>query len=121
MKKKIFGGIAIVAIAAVAAFNVNLSKQSNGLSGISLANVEALADGDQNQSKTCGEDSKYGNNKEMCSTNPVKYVTKTGITYSKKKEGSLTSYRDGFEGTIYNECAPFNQETKYTATTKNCN
>jgi hypothetical protein len=43
MKKKILGGIAVLAIAVVAAWNVNLSSQSNDLSDISLANVEALA------------------------------------------------------------------------------
>jgi hypothetical protein len=43
MKKKIFGGITVLAIAAVAAFNVNFSAQSNGLSDVSLTNVEALA------------------------------------------------------------------------------
>jgi len=52
MKKKIFGGVAILVIAAIAVFNVNLSKQSNGLSNVMLANVEALAEestgGDQN-------------------------------------------------------------------------
>jgi hypothetical protein len=44
MKKKILGGIALLAIAAVAAWNVNLSLQSNDLSGISMANVDALAE-----------------------------------------------------------------------------
>jgi hypothetical protein len=43
MKKKIFGGIAVLAIAAVAVVNVNLNSQNNDLSDISLANVEALA------------------------------------------------------------------------------
>jgi hypothetical protein len=44
MKKKILSGIVLFAIAAVAAWNVNLNSQSDDLSGISLANVEALAD-----------------------------------------------------------------------------
>ena len=45
MKIKIFGGIAIVAIAAAIAFNVslNLNKSNNQLSQLALANVEALA------------------------------------------------------------------------------
>ncbi|WP_080904340.1 NVEALA domain-containing protein [Parabacteroides sp. Marseille-P3160] len=46
MKKKIFGGLAVLAIAAMAAFNVNLSAQEENLSTISLANVEALAGGE---------------------------------------------------------------------------
>ncbi|WP_080904330.1 NVEALA domain-containing protein [Parabacteroides sp. Marseille-P3160] len=46
MKKKIFDGIVILAIAAVATFNINLSSQENKLSGIALANIEALASGE---------------------------------------------------------------------------
>jgi hypothetical protein len=43
MKKKILSGIVLFTIAAIAAWNVNLNSQSNELSDISLANVEALA------------------------------------------------------------------------------
>jgi hypothetical protein len=43
MKKYILGGIAAVAIAAVAVINVNLGSKSNDLSDVSLANIEALA------------------------------------------------------------------------------
>lgn len=54
MKKKIIGGIAVLAIAAVAAFNVNMNTQETNLSLLSLANVEALAgenDGSKKVSK----------------------------------------------------------------------
>jgi len=45
MNKKIFGGIAIVAIAVAMAFNVTLSNQKQDkASMLALANVEALAD-----------------------------------------------------------------------------
>jgi len=51
MKNKILGGMVAVAIAAVAAWNVNVGKEGeNGLSALSLANVEALA-----QSESGGE------------------------------------------------------------------
>lgn len=44
MKKKIIGGIAVLAVTAVAVWNVNLSSnEKSNLSSISLANVEALA------------------------------------------------------------------------------
>jgi hypothetical protein len=36
MKKKILGGIALLAIAAMAAWNVDLNSQSNELSAVSL-------------------------------------------------------------------------------------
>ena len=44
MKKKIFGGIAALAIAAVVALNVQMGmSERNQLSDLSMANVEALA------------------------------------------------------------------------------
>jgi len=43
MKKKILGLIAIVAIAAAVALNVNMKTNDYGLSDLSLNNVEALA------------------------------------------------------------------------------
>ncbi|MEA4936479.1 hypothetical protein SDC9_117312 [bioreactor metagenome] len=47
MKKKIFGSMAILAIAAVVAFNVNLgTKKSDRLSLLALTNIEVLADGE---------------------------------------------------------------------------
>lgn len=45
MKKKILSGIAVVTIAVVAAFNINL-QESYELSTIRLANIEALASGE---------------------------------------------------------------------------
>jgi len=44
MKKKIFGGIVILAIAIAAAWNVNISSKTNRMSNVKLANVEALAE-----------------------------------------------------------------------------
>ncbi|MDR1882074.1 MAG: NVEALA domain-containing protein [Prevotella sp.] len=49
MKKKILGGALVLAIAAVAAFNVNLSSQNSDMSSLTLANVEALAGGEYDQ------------------------------------------------------------------------
>jgi hypothetical protein len=43
MKKYIISGIAVLAIAAVAAWNVSVNSQNSALSDIQLANVEALA------------------------------------------------------------------------------
>ena len=47
MNKKILGGVVAVAIAAIAAVNVNFNSEAeDALSGLSLANVEALAQGE---------------------------------------------------------------------------
>ena len=45
MKKKILGGLAVLAIAAIAAWNVNFGSKTEGMmSDVKLANVQALAD-----------------------------------------------------------------------------
>ncbi|MDR0574283.1 MAG: NVEALA domain-containing protein [Tannerella sp.] len=43
-KKRIFGSIAVLAIAAMATFYVNVNTQENGLSDVLWKNVEALAE-----------------------------------------------------------------------------
>ena len=43
MKKKLLGIIAVVAIVASMAINLNFSAKNNSLSDLSLANIEALA------------------------------------------------------------------------------
>ena len=54
MKTKIFGGIAIVAIALAVAFNVSLNTgKTNNASLLALANVEALAS--EGVTVTCGK------------------------------------------------------------------
>jgi len=50
MKKKIFGGIAILALVVMAAWNVSIGSKTNGITDIMLANVEALA---TSESVTC--------------------------------------------------------------------
>ena len=46
--KIILETVAVLAIVAVAAININFTLQSKNLSAISLANVEALANGENN-------------------------------------------------------------------------
>jgi hypothetical protein len=62
MNKKIFSSLAILTIAVIVAFNVNLStKKSNMTSLLALANVEALADGENGASNyTCINNPVYG-------------------------------------------------------------
>ncbi len=65
MKKKILVGIAVLAIAAIAAFNVNLNMdQKNELSLLALVNVEALA-----QNEEGGSDFIYAIDKDPCTFN----------------------------------------------------
>lgn len=53
IKKTIFIGISVLAVAVVVAVNVNFSSKSNSLSNLTLANVEALADGEGTNVLTC--------------------------------------------------------------------
>ena len=71
MKKKIILGFAVLAIAAVAAFNVNLNtNQKSDMSLLALANVEALADGEINPSNCpggyCNWSDSWGNKCSAC-------------------------------------------------------
>ena len=43
MKNKILGGIAVLAIAALATLNVSFNNSKSNISAVSLANIEALA------------------------------------------------------------------------------
>ena len=43
-KKGISGTVAVLLVATIVAFNVNVNSKEKGLSDISLANIEALAD-----------------------------------------------------------------------------
>jgi hypothetical protein len=72
MKKKILAGIAVLAIATMAAFNVNLDTSESDLSALALANVEVLAgeNSGTTYTYTC-EDAikeKKGNNVFYCGT-----------------------------------------------------
>lgn len=53
IKKTIFIGISVLAVAVVVAVNVNFASKSNGLSNLTLANVEALADNEASTQKDC--------------------------------------------------------------------
>ncbi len=54
MKKKIFGGLVVAAVAAIASFNVNINLNAeNEISSVSLANVEALAQSESGGNKKC--------------------------------------------------------------------
>ena len=55
MLKKILCGLAVLMIAVVAAWNVNLSSKGGGLSDISLANVEALAKDEGGDCNGCSD------------------------------------------------------------------
>jgi hypothetical protein len=61
MKKYIISGIAVLAIAAVAAWNVSMNTQNNSrFTNLSLANVELLANGESGASCTVTTNCSHG-------------------------------------------------------------
>jgi hypothetical protein len=61
MKKKILIGIAAVAVATIAAVNVNYALQGDDLSELSVANLEALAQESGNTRDCPGGSCSYSN------------------------------------------------------------
>lgn len=113
MRKKIVGSIAVLAVVAVTAFNINKNKES-AVSNLVLANIEALANNEDGEGRKCIQDSKYINERWLCDNS--RYSTQSGTRYSLKKsnDGTLSRGKSGFEGTITNPCAANpNDETKH--------
>ena len=54
-----FGGLWVLAIAAGVAFSYDLSAKSGNLSYVTLANIEALAQGEQPNVDDCKKDPNY--------------------------------------------------------------
>ncbi|GAB6008829.1 NVEALA domain-containing protein [Dysgonomonas reticulitermitis] len=76
MKKKIFGSLIVIAIAAVAAFNVNMNlAQESNMSALALANIEALATPETGAGITtqidCQNNGGYWNMALVCSSSGV--------------------------------------------------
>ena len=108
MKRKILFGIVTMAIAAVAAWNINISSQTNGMSDLSLANVEALADpenegdGEGEGGKKCKQLTSSVYDQELCGSGYLKSY-RIGVSYSCGK-GEGSSCKSGFVGT-YTDCS----------------
>ncbi len=68
MKKRILGAVAVGAIVAMAAFNMNVSADNNDFSALTLSNVEALASGESGS----------GSNYNICYSSSK---VRTGYTY----------------------------------------
>ena len=105
MKKIIFGCIAVIAIAVVAAFNVNLNTKSD-ISLLTLANVEALAE--ENNGKNKGEP----NERTETRTVTVKKTNEPGWSWDFKANIWL------FNGSVSNGSPSTSWEESQTITDK---
>ena len=79
MKKKIFGGMVVVAIAVCAMINVNLNKVSNK-GDLALANVEALAQNNTEVNPGAADDTWQIGDKTI--NGEVKETSEKGWTWS---------------------------------------
>ena len=82
MKKKLFFGFAVLAIAAVGTFTMNVNSNDYGLSDISLANVEVLAQSENGSGcDACAEFDTYGGSDNITTLTCFKSCTEewTGI------------------------------------------
>ena len=87
IKKKILSGVFVVAIAAIAAVNVNFNSEAeNALSALNMANVEALADGESS-----------GNNYNLCYSESK---VRTGYTYYACGDCPNKVYDEQGKGTV---------------------
>jgi hypothetical protein len=126
ISKTIFGFIAVLAIAAVAGINVNISTNdiSKNLSELAATNLEALAQDEGGESDAAGskkcKETVTPNNKQVPCGYGGYYETYNGSNYECYKEtgGTLESCKRGFQGTRY-DCN--NVQHTSTASTINCN
>lgn len=102
MKKKILSATFVVAMMAVAGYNVYMNQAKAGMSELALANVEALADdGETNQPNTCGTEKEDIDDREPCQMDNGGYSEGfVGIIYS-ETTGTDDKYLTGMSGILY--------------------
>lgn len=101
MKKKILSATFMVAMMAVAGYNVYMNQTKNGMSELALANVEALAGDENTTQETCGTHTEVVNNKKKCEMDNSYSQGFIGVVYSRTTGNELT-YREGRIGSVYN-------------------
>lgn len=102
MKRKLLCGLAVLAIAVAAAWNVNLNSQTKGMSDVMLANVEALADSEEpgEGGKNCKQKTKSVDWDLPCDN--IYIQSRHGLKYSCEK-GESVGCKEGFIG-VAKEC-----------------
>lgn len=119
MKKNILYTAMALSVAAVGGYNVYLSQTVENLSELTLANVEALAQNDDDKKKqTCDTGSKPTGLPPKCPLCKEK-AGPEGIDYF-RIEGDYTSYKSGFEGTYYYCACNGHDFEECTAEIKSC-
>lgn len=111
MKKQVLSGFAVLVLAAVAVFNVNMSSK-NDISLLSLANIEALANNENNSEKyytrisadcTITVTGKANSTITVAGIGTVKLDGNGEYTYV-RKNGEVRCIKDGSEMCIPQNC-----------------
>ncbi|WP_294629101.1 NVEALA domain-containing protein [uncultured Bacteroides sp.] len=89
MKTKIMGCIAVVAIAAVAGYNVYTSQNDVKLSNLVIVNMEALAQGESS-----GGNCEPSDSRECCVCNGIHYTYQASVNSSCETRGTCNHWRE---------------------------
>ncbi len=108
-----------VAAALFAGYSAYNSQNSNELTDIALANVEALAASDEANKETCGTKMEWFDDVTNCPGDNDYKTGMKGTRYS-KTTGNDSEYKEGFDGIIYFCDSPSGRESKQINTYK-CN
>ncbi|MBR3895576.1 MAG: NVEALA domain-containing protein [Bacteroidaceae bacterium] len=100
MRKKILSATFVVAVMAVAGYNMYMSQSEFEMSELAMANVEALAYPEGETILTCGTKYENINEKEPCEMDHLYSFGRFGTEYS-ETTGTHSKYKKGFMGFIY--------------------
>lgn len=120
MKRNILKGTVALAIVFIIACNLKFSGQKDGMSDLSLANIEALAGEVHVGGALCVQNQARVYSKEHC--NMTGYYVRDGTNYTYTRDsqkGQWRTVKDGFEGTVTSDCA-YDRVKTYKAAIVNC-
>lgn len=100
MKKKILGATFMVAMMAVAGYNVYMSQQNKKMSLTVLANIEALAYPEGETILTCGTHYETIDKKKKCNGDHLYSEGRYGVEHT-QTTGTSRKYCKGFCGIYY--------------------
>lgn len=100
MRKNILSATFVVAMIAVAGYNVYVNQTKTNMSELAFANIEALAVPEGEIVQTCGTHYESINDKSKCEGDNSYSEGMVGIEHS-KTTGTESKYCKGFSGFIY--------------------
>lgn len=118
MRKKILSASFVVAMAAIAGYNTYVNQTKVEMSDLALANLEALANSEGEETVTCGTGEKHYPSLSKCGICNCEFGIK-GIFYY-RTEGRESSYKYGLEGSQHYCCCNGHDAVYSSAKTRKC-